>query len=227
MNASNFAGRRAGAISRAARAPFAVLAFSLLLAAPGGMGTASAADIELRGAGSTFVAPIMEAWASGLNKKRPNVVLRYDAVGSGEGVARFRAGAVDFGASDSCLSVAEAARFARHPVQAPTTAGMIVLACNLPGVRGQLKLPRDVYADIFLGKIQNWDDPRLRAANSDLKLPSKSIAVVSRQDSSGTTYAFTDHLASVSKAWATGPGVGKTVDWPGATMHARGNEGVA
>lgn len=192
-----------------------------------GAGTVRAGEIELRGAGSTFVAPLMNAWIGGYDKGRANVALRYEAVGSGEGVARFQSGAVDFGASDAYLSPADAAKVARGVVQAPTTAGMIVLAYNLPGVKERLRLPRDVYVDIFLGKIQSWDDPRIRAANPDVKLPSATIAIVSRQDSSGTTYAFTDHLAAISKAWAAGPGVGKTVEWPRAAMRARGNEGVA
>ena len=93
--------------------------------------------------------------------------------------------------------------------------------------RGRLKLPQEVYVDIFLGKIQSWNDPRIRAANKDLNLPAINIAVVGRQDSSGTTYAFTDHLAAVSKSWSDGPGVGKLIQWPHVAMLARGNEGVA
>jgi phosphate transport system substrate-binding protein len=202
-------------------------AFALLLTGPGATLDAIAGEVELRAAGSTFVAPLMSAWINGFDKARPNVALRYDAVGSGEGVERLLTGAVDFAASDAYLAPAEAARVARGLVQVPSTAGMIVLAYNLPGVKGQIRLPRDVYVDIFLGKIQMWDDPRIRAANPDVKLPAKTIAVVSRQEASGTTYAFTDHLAAVSKNWAAGPGVGKTVEWPRATMRARGNEGVA
>lgn len=188
---------------------------------------ATAAQTALVGAGSTFVAPLMKAWIANFEKSRPDVDIRYDVVGSGEGVARFKGGSVDFGASDAVLSAAEAALISRGATQVPSTAGMIVLAYNLPGVKGEIKLPKDVYVDIFLGKIQAWDDPRIRAANPGVKLPPIGIAVVCRQDSSGTTYAFTDHLAAVSEAWAKGPGVGKVVDWPHVAMLARGNEGVA
>ena len=102
------------------------------------------------------------------------------------------------------------------------------LAYNLPGVTGELKLPQEVYVDIFMGRIRTWDDPRIRAANPGLSLPPRNIAVIGRQDSSGTTFAFTSHLAAVSKRWSDeGPGIGKLVAWPQGAMIARGNEGVA
>ncbi len=191
-------------------------------------GSALAAPVQLRGAGSTFVAPLLKVWIDSFEKAQPDVSLNYDVVGSGEGVARFEAGAVDFAASDVFIPAAEAEKFKRGVVQVPSTAGMIVLAYNLPGVKAPLKLPQDVYVDIFLGKIRSWRDPRIVAANPGLNLPSTDIAVVVRRDSSGTTYAFTDHLAAVSKAWANGgPGVGKLIDWPHVAMYASGNEGVA
>jgi phosphate transport system substrate-binding protein len=192
------------------------------------IGPALAAAVELRGAGSTFAAPLYEAWISNFEKAQPGVAIRYEAVGSGEGLTRFVSGAVDFSGSDVPMSAAETEKIERGVVQVPSTAGMIVLAYNLPGVEGQLKLPQDVYVDIFLGKIGTWDDPRILAANTDLNLPSTNIAVIGRQDSSGTTYAFTSHLAAVSKSWSDGgPGVGKVVSWPRVAMLAHGNEGVA
>ncbi len=110
----------------------------------------------------------------------------------------------------------------------PATAGIIVLAYHVKGLTAPLKLPRGVYEDIFTGKITHWDDARIQAPNPDAKLPHRSITIVARQDSSGTTYAFTNHLSAVSQEWRDrGPGVGKVVDWPGSTMVARGNEGVA
>lgn len=198
------------------------------LAAAAAPEQALAAGLELRGAGSTFAAPLYEKWIGAFQQAHPSIAVRYEAVGSGEGVVRFSADAVDFGASDAPLTASAAAKIGRGAVQAPSTAGMIVLAYNLPGLTGELKLPQDVYADIFMGRIRTWDDPRLRAANPGLALPSKNIAVIGRQDSSGTTFAFTSHLAAVSKSWADdGPGVGKLVAWPKGAMIARGNEGVA
>ena len=102
---------------------------------------------------------------------------------------------------------------------------MIAIAYNLPGTDGPLNLPRDVYADIFRGALDRWDDPRIAAANPGVALPHKLIQVVARQDGSGTTFAFTNHLAAISDQWDAG--VGKLIDWPGGTMVARGNEGVA
>ncbi len=188
---------------------------------------ALAAGVELHGAGSTFVAPLMHGWINYFGNFQSDGTIRYDAVGSGEGISRFLSGSVDFAASDNPLPPAEVKKIDGGIVQVPSTAGMIVLAFNLPGVKGRLKLPQDVYVDIFLGKIRNWNDPRIRAANKDLNFPAVNIAVVGRQDSSGTTYAFTEHLAAVSKSWLAGPGVGKLIEWPHIAMLARGNEGVA
>ncbi len=193
------------------------------LAAP-----ASAAGMELQGAGSTFVAPLLKrGWIPYFQNSNPDVGIRYDAVGSGEGVSRFLSGSVDFAATDNFLLPDDAKKIDGGVVQVPSAAGMIVLAYNLPGIKGRLNLPQDVYADIFQGKIRSWNDPRIRAANKDLKFPSINIALVARQESSGTTYAFTNHLAAVSSSWAAGPGVGKMIEWPNVAMLAHGNEGVA
>jgi phosphate transport system substrate-binding protein len=189
--------------------------------------SAFATGVELRGAGSTLVAPLVNGWIKQFESAQPNVGIRYDAVGSGEGISRFLSRSVDFAGSDNPLSPSNAKKIDAGAVQVPSTAGMIVLAYNLPGVNGKLKLPQSVYADIFLGKIRTWNDPRIRAANKGLDLPALTIAIVTRQDSSGTTYAFTEHLAAVSKAWSEGPGVGKVIQWPSVAMLARGNEGMA
>jgi phosphate transport system substrate-binding protein len=110
----------------------------------------------------------------------------------------------------------------------PAVAGSIVLAYNLEGLGGDLKLTREVYVDIFLGKIKSWDDLRIKRINPELNLPKSDIALVVRHDISGTTYAFTNHLSAISDEWRDrGPGVGALIDWPGSAMAARGNEGVA
>ena len=191
------------------------------------LGAGVAQAVELHGAGSTFIAPLMDGWINYFDQSQPDIVIRYDAIGSGQGVARFASGAIDFGATDNYVPAADAPAGERGTVELPSAAGMIVLAYNLPGLKGRLNLPRDVYVDIFRGKIRTWDDPRIVAANPGLKLPPISIATVVRQDASGTTYAFTDHLAAISAEWAEKPGVGKTIDWPHVAMLARGNEGVA
>ena len=206
----------------------AALASALcFLAAASALKPSSAEAVELHGAGSTFIAPLMDGWINYFENLQLDINIRYDAIGSGKGAARFEAGAVNFAASDNYVPAAELSKVERGFIQLPSAAGMIVLAYNLPGVKGRLNLPRDVYVDMFLGKIRSWDDPRIRAANPNLHLPPISIAIVGRRDSSGTTYAFTDHLAAVSKEWGAKPGVGRTVEWPHVAMLASGNEGVA
>ncbi len=189
--------------------------------------TAASERVMLRGAGATFPAPLYLKWIDVYTKANPNVAIEYQAVGSGEGTKLFLENAVDFGASDAALTDEQIQQTKAGATLIPATAGVIVLAYNLPGVTGTLKLSREVYADIFLGKIREWNDPRIQALNPDLTLPKQTIILVARQDSSGTTYALTNHLSAISDAWRKGPGAGKTVDWPGVSMTARGNEGVA
>ncbi|MER2528569.1 MAG: phosphate ABC transporter substrate-binding protein PstS [Candidatus Competibacter denitrificans] len=186
-----------------------------------------AAPVTLHGAGATFPAPLYQKWIEVYRKAHPEVAIDYEAVGSGEGVKRFLDNAVDFGASDSAMSDEQIAKAKAGAVLVPATAGAIVLAYNLPDVEGTLKLSREVYADMFLGKIREWNDPRIQALNPEIKLPRQTIALIARQDSSGTTHAMTQHLAAISADWRNGPGIGKTVNWPGISATARGNEGVA
>src|SRR5262245_58544317 len=144
------------------------------------------AALQLRGAGATFPAPLYKKWLEEYIKRHPEVQLSYDSVGSGEGTKQFLANAVDFGASDAALSDEEMAQVARGVQLLPAVAGSIVLAYNLDGLGGELKLTRDVYADISLGKITRWDDSRIATVNPGLHLPNTTIALVARQDSSGT-----------------------------------------
>jgi phosphate transport system substrate-binding protein len=184
--------------------------------------------VSLHGVGSTFAAPLYSKWIDEYGVAHRNVSISYEAVGSGEGVKRFIADAVDFAGSDEILTDSEASKLRETPLMVPITAGMIALAYNIPGVTSEIKLPRDVYVDIFAGAIRHWDDPRIQAANPGLAFPHRTIAIVARQDSSGTTAAFTKHLAAIGPGWrAKGMGVGKLVDWRKGTMLAPGNEGVA
>jgi phosphate transport system substrate-binding protein len=189
--------------------------------------TRAETPVTLRGAGATFPAPLYYKWAETFAKGRPELRITYDSVGSGDGVARFVAGAVDFGASDAGISDQDAAKVARGALLVPGAAGMVALAYNLPRLGGPLRLPRDVYADILLGKIKRWDDPRLKQANPGLALPDRTIALVARLDRSGTTFALTSHLSAISDAWKAERGTGTAIEWPHSAMLARGNEGVA
>lgn len=207
---------------------FVVAALALSAAAWAPARDASAQQLTLYGAGATFPAPLYQRWIEAFQAKRQDLSLNYAVVGSGEGVSRFLAGAVDFGASDVPMSATDVAKAKSGVVQVPATAGMVVLAYNLPGLPATLKLPADVYAGIFSGAITTWDDPAIKAANPNLTLPHRNIAVIVRQDSSGTTHAFTNHLKAASPVWAErGLSAGKVIAWPGAVMQARGNEGVA
>ena len=192
------------------------------------LGVAQAESLELQAAGSTFSAPLYTKWIDAFERANPSISMHYASVGSGEGLDRFKRATVDIAASDVALTSTEAAKIARGVIQVPATAGMVVLAYNLPGLNNKLKLPQDVYADIFMGRIRTWDDPRIKAANPGLSLPARDIALIVRQESSGTTFAFTSHLAAIDKNWSDkGPGVGTLVEWPHGAMIARGNEGVA
>ena len=185
-------------------------------------------EISLHGAGSTFSSALYKQWIEMYHRDHPSVSITYDAVGSGEGIRRFAAGSIDFGASDVALSDREAAAISQGAVLVASTAGMVVLAYNVPGLRGELRLPRDVYPAILSGQIVRWDDPRIEQANPGLNLPHLNIVIVARQDSSGTTFALTNHLAAVSLAWREqGLGIGKLIEWPSSAMLASGNEGVA
>ena len=189
---------------------------------------APSGPVALHGAGATFPAPLYLKWIDVYTKTHPNVAIDYKVVGSGEGTKRFLENSVDFGASDAALSDEQISQAKAGATLIPATSGIIVLAYNLPDVTGTLKLSREVYADMFLGKIRHWNDPRIQELNPELKLPKQTITLVARLDSSGTTFAMTNHLSAISEAWRNqGPGVGKLIDWPGVTMTAPGNEGVA
>src|SRR5262245_46316796 len=149
---------------------------ALAIASCGGPTTKQVAEgqVELRGAGATFPAPLYKQWIEEFGKAHADIVVSYDAVGSGEGERRFLAGEVDFGASDAALTDAQIAQVARGALLIPTTAGSVVIAYNVEGLGGPLRLKRDVYADVFFGKIKRWDDPRIADLNPGLKLPSTS-----------------------------------------------------
>jgi phosphate transport system substrate-binding protein len=184
--------------------------------------------VQINGAGATFPEPLYKLWIDQYTKKQPDVRITYEGVGSGEGVRRFINRHVDFGASDAAMSDEEMSRVQGRVKLIPATAGIVVLAYNLENLNGELRLPRQVCVDIFLGKIKRWSDPRIKEANPGLNLPSRDIVTVTRQDSSGTTFAFTNHLSAVSEEWRNqGPGAGKLVAWPSLPMVGRGNEGVA
>ena len=182
--------------------------------------------VNLNGAGASFPAPLYQTWFKGLNQKNPDLQVTYQSVGSGAGVRQFTAETVDFGASDVAMKDEEIAKVSqgRGVLLLPMTAGSVVLAYNLPGVEG-LKLSREAYTEILLGKINKWNDPKIAKDNAGLNLPDKNITIIHRADGSGTTGVFTKHLSAISPEWKEKVGAGKTVEWP-VGVGGKGNEGV-
>ena len=170
--------------------------------------------LRLTGSGATFPFPIYSSWFKTFGQKHRGVTVDYQGKGSGAGIQDLLNRTVDFAASDAAMTDEQIAKVPGGVQMIPMTAGEIVVGYNLPGNPKGLKLPRDVYTSVFLGKTTKWSDAKLRAANPGVNLPDLDITVVRRADSSGTTFVFTNHLAAVSDEWAKGPGVGTTVSWP-------------
>ena len=180
---------------------------------------------KLTGAGATFPYPIYSKWFSEYSAAHPGVEINYQSIGSGGGIRQVSAALVDFGASDGPMTDEQLAASKVKLIHIPTVLGADVPAFNVAGVN-DLKFSGDVLADIFLGKIANWNDARIAKDNPGVKLPDQKIIVVHRSDGSGTTYIWTDYLCKVSKEWADGPGKGTSPSWP-VGVGGKGNEGVS
>lgn len=186
--------------------------------------TAMAADIT--GAGATFPYPIYAKWAEAY-KAQTGVGLNYQSIGSSGGIKQIRAKTVTFGASDAPVKGEDLQNDGM--VQFPAIIGGTVPVINLEGFKpGELRVTGDVLAEMYLGTITKWNDPKLAALNPGKNLPAQDITIVHRADGSGTTFNFTDYLTSVSKTWADTVGKGPAVKWPAASsVGGKGNEGVA
>jgi len=182
--------------------------------------------VTINGAGATFPFPLIDTWRVDYQKVQPGVNINYQSIGSGGGVKQFTEKTVDFGASDAPLTQNESQK-APGAVHIPETIGSVVAAYNIPSIPDKgLKLSGEVLADIFLGKISKWNDPKIQSLNTNKTLPGDDIVVVHRSDGSGTTFVWTDYLSSASPAWKEQFGKGKSVQWP-VGIGAPGNEGVA
>ena len=182
---------------------------------------------ELTGAGATFPYPLYSKMFNEYDKTC-NVKVNYQSIGSGGGIQQLKEQTVDFGASDGIMDAKQRSEAKGGSVlHIPTVSGAVAVVFNLPGVkRSQLKITGDVLADIYLKKISNWNDKRIQALNSGIKLPDQTIAVVHRSDGSGTTFIFTNYLSKVSPEWKDKVGFATSVNWPG-DVGGKGNEGVA
>jgi phosphate transport system substrate-binding protein len=186
--------------------------------------TAAFGAETLNGAGATFPYPVYSAWAYEYSKVA-NIQLNYQSIGSGGGIKQITERTVDFGASDKPLKPEELAK--DNLLQFPAVVGGVVFVVNIPGVKeGEMKLDGATACSIFLGDIKKWNDPKITALNSGLKLPDADITVVHRSDGSGTTAIFTDYLNGVCPAWKDKVGSGTSVSWP-VGIGGKGNEGVS
>ena len=182
--------------------------------------------VTINGAGATFPFPLIDTWRVDYQKVQPGVNINYQSIGSGGGVKQFTEKTVDFGATDAPLTQNESQK-APGAVHIPETIGSVVAAYNIPSVPDKgLKLSGEVLAEIFLGTVTKWNDPKIQSLNTDKTLPGDDIVVVHRSDGSGTTFVWTDYLSNVSTAWKDQLGKGKSVEWP-VGIGAPGNEGVA
>jgi phosphate transport system substrate-binding protein len=185
---------------------------------------AVATAAEMTGAGSTFASPVVEKWSAAYKQATGNA-LQYQAVGSSIGVNLIKKAAVDFGPTDKPVEPAELKRLGL--LQFPLVMGGVVPVVNVAGVKpGVMKFTGPLLADIFLGKIRNWDDAAIRAVNPELPMPHMAITVVHRLDGSGTTFNWSNYLSKVSADWKRAVGEGNAVDWP-LGLGGKGNDGVA
>lgn len=181
----------------------------------------------LTGAGSTFAAPMYQQWSHSFLSVEPSAQVNYQAIGSGGGITQFTAKTVNFGASDVPLQAQEVSALTdKNYIQFPTMLGAVVFVYNLPGVQSGLKLDGPTIADIFLGKITNWNNSAITGQNPGVNLPNLPIKVVHRADESGTTSVWTTWLTKESDEWNSKVGAGKAVEWP-VGIGGNGNQGVA
>lgn len=192
------------------------------------VGLSAQAEVRLQGAGATFPNPIYQRWVTEYQKKNPNAVIDYQSQGSGAGIRAITEKTVAFAGSDAPLNKKQREDMEKaglEPVHVPTVAGAVVLAYNLPGFTGDLKLSGEVVADIYQGKITTWNDPKIVELNPDAKLPAINIVPAFRTDGSGTTFIFTNYLATQSESYRESIGSGTAVKWP-TGQGGKGNEGV-
>ncbi len=190
-----------------------------------GLSATASAQMMINGAGATFPYPIYSKWFDDYAKVDPSVRFNYQSIGSGGGQKQILAQTVDFGASDGPMSDENLSKAPGKILHLPTVAGAVVMTYNLPG-NPALKLDGETIADIFLGKIKKWNDPKIAASNPGAKLPENEIVVVHRSDGSGTTFIFTDYLSKVSAEWKQKAGNNTSVNWP-TGIGGKGNEGVS
>ncbi len=180
---------------------------------------------KLTGAGSTFDYPIFSKWFSEYSAAHPGVEVNYQSIGSGGGIHQFCSGLVDFGASDMPMPDEMIAKCKVKLIHLPVVLGAVAPIFNVSGVR-DLRFSGPTLANIYLGKVTNWNDPQIAKDNPGVKLPDQKIVVVHRSDGSGTSFIWTDYLSKISPEWKNGPGSGTSPSWP-IGVGGKGSEGVS
>jgi phosphate transport system substrate-binding protein len=187
--------------------------------------SATRGSAALTGAGATFPAPLYTKWFDAY-ARGTGTRINYQSIGSGGGIRQFIEGTVDFGATDAPMTDEQIEAVKGNVQHVPTVLGAVVATYNLPSLgTAPLRFDGVTLADIFLGRITRWSDPRLVALNPDAQLPHQDIIVVHRSDGSGTSYIFTDYLSKISLDWKTKVGRATSVQWP-TGLGGKGNEGV-
>lgn len=212
-----------------------LLSLNFLMSSCGGSGNRSSSDSSatstsggdntLLGAGSTFVYPLFSKMFAEYGQSHA-LKVNYQSIGSGGGILQLTNKTVDFGGSDAPLNDEQTKKIGVPVLHIPMASGADVVSYNLPGVTQSLKMTPDLIASIFLGKITNWNDPKIAAVNPGVKFPDLPLVVAHRSDGSGTTYIWTDYLTKISPEWAAKVGKASAVNWP-AGLGGKGNEGVA
>ncbi len=208
-----------------------IFGFSMMGCGAQNPGTPSGQDksakVNLTGAGSSFVYPLLNQQIEEYRKMNSNITINYQSTGSGAGIKQVSEQTLDFGATDGPMTEDQmkAAKGGKL-LHIPLTLGAVAVTYNVPNAPKNLKIAPADLADIFLGKITNWNDQRIATNNPGVTLPDTKITVAHRSDGSGTTYIFSDYLSSVSSEWSSKVGKGTSLNWP-AGIGGKGNAGVA
>ena len=187
--------------------------------------TVAVAETRLQGAGATFPNPIYQKWVTEYQKSHPDIKIDYQSIGSGGGIKGITEKTIDFAGSDAPMSKKEMAAAKDPLVHIPTVAGSVVVAYNLPNIGGEVKLTGPIVAEIYTGRISKWNDAKIAQVNQGVNLPNIAITPAWRTDGSGTTFVFTNYLATQSEEYKGSVGAGKQVKWP-VGQGGKGNEGV-
>jgi phosphate transport system substrate-binding protein len=178
--------------------------------------------VVLVGGGSTVPVPLFKRWKEEYNKRAPSMQMDYLPFGTAEGITQIENGKSDFGAGEVTLNREE--RIKGELMELPVAIVAIVPVYNLPGVHQDLRFTGELLAEIFLGDIKTWNDPRIAKLNPGLSLPEMPIQVVYRPAGKGSNYVFTDFLSKTSPKFREKIGRTPSPHWPVGTAAERSTD---